>query len=160
MNIRSRKGFTLVEILVVVSIIGILTGVIIGGVASARVKARDARRVADIKQISKAIENYFSSCYSYPSALTNLTTSGCTAYIPVITSLPQDPQASTNVYYRYYTDTLGGLGGTSGSGRRYHVCATLETSAANKGKAGIKFNSIDVCDGTADKTFDVVGGVY
>ena len=161
MNTRSRKGFTLVEILVVVSIMCILTAVIIGGVASARVKARDARRVADIKQISKAIENYFSSCYSYPSALSDLTTSsGCASYIPVLTSLPQDPQASINVYYRYYTDTLGGLGGTSGSGRRYHVCATLESSAANKGKAGIKFNSSDLCDGNADKTFDVVGGVY
>jgi general secretion pathway protein G len=155
MNIRSGKGFTLVEILVVVSIIGILTGVIIAGVSSARVKARDARRVADIKQISGAIENYFSSCYSYPSALTDLeSSSSCAAYTPALTSLPQDPQQGD---YGYYSDTLGG----SGTARRYHLCATLESSAANKGGAGIaKFNLSDVCDGTSANTFDVVGGVY
>ena len=160
MNIRSRKGFTLVEILVVVSIMGILTAVIIGGVTSARSKARDARRVSDIKQISRAIENYFSTCYAYPSVLTDLeSSSSCAAYIPALTSLPHDPQVSVNGDYRYYADTLGG---TLLTGRRYHVCATLESSAANKGKAGIgKFNIIsDGCDGTSPTTFDVVGGVY
>lgn len=158
MNIRSGKGFTLVEILVVVSIMGILTAVIIGGVTSTRSKARDARRVSDIKQISGAIENYFSSCYSYPSDLTDLeSSSSCASYAPALTSLPHDPQVSVNGDYRYYTDAVGG---TSGTGRRYHVCATLESSAANKGKAGIKFNSGDLCDGTLENTFDVVGGVY
>lgn len=159
MNIRSRKGFTLTEILVVVSIIGILTAVIIGGVTSTRSKARDTRRVADMKQISEAIENYFSSCYSYPSELTDLeSSSSCTEYIPVLNSLPHDPQISTNGDYEYYSDTAGG---TLGTAKRFHLCATLESSNANKGKAGIgKFNISDVCDGTTSNTFDVVGGVY
>ncbi len=53
-----QKGFTLVELLVVVAIIGLLAGIAIVSVNSVRIKARDARRIADIKQIQNALELY------------------------------------------------------------------------------------------------------
>ncbi|MEK7648540.1 MAG: type II secretion system protein [Patescibacteria group bacterium] len=63
MNMRKyalglQKGFTLVELLVVVAIIGLLAGIAIVSVNSVRIKARDTRRIADIKQIQNALELY------------------------------------------------------------------------------------------------------
>ncbi|PIS13297.1 MAG: prepilin-type cleavage/methylation domain-containing protein, partial [Candidatus Tagabacteria bacterium CG09_land_8_20_14_0_10_41_14] len=56
---KNKKGFTLIELLVVIAIIGILSSVVLASLNSARKKARDARRVADIKQIQLALEMYF-----------------------------------------------------------------------------------------------------
>lgn len=63
---RSRQGFTLIELLVVISIISLLSSVVLTSVNSARSKARDARRVADFKQIELALELYFDKYGVYP----------------------------------------------------------------------------------------------
>lgn len=55
---HTNKGFTLVELLVVVAIIGLLAGIAVVSVNSVRVKARDAKRIADVKQIQNALELY------------------------------------------------------------------------------------------------------
>ena len=68
-NISSRsssRGFTLIELLVVIAIIGLLASVVLVSLNSARQKSRDARRLADIKQMANAMEIYFSDCKSYP----------------------------------------------------------------------------------------------
>ena len=54
-----RGGFTLIELLVVIAIIGILASIVLASLNSARQKSRDARRIADIKQIQLALELYF-----------------------------------------------------------------------------------------------------
>ncbi|MDO8564485.1 MAG: type II secretion system protein [bacterium] len=53
------RGFTLIELLVVIAIIGLLSSVVFASLNSARGKARDARRKADLTQISKALELYY-----------------------------------------------------------------------------------------------------
>lgn len=70
-NIRNA-AFTLIELLVVISIIGLLSSVVLASVNSARDKAKDARAMADVKQISNAIELYYDQNGSYPAP------SGCT----------------------------------------------------------------------------------
>jgi prepilin-type N-terminal cleavage/methylation domain-containing protein len=50
------KGFTLVELLVVISIIGLLAGLIAISIGSSRNRARDARRMSDFRQIPAAQE--------------------------------------------------------------------------------------------------------
>ena len=57
-NSTDKRGFTLIELLVVVAIIGLLATLSILAFNSARAKARDALRMASIKQIDSAIEMY------------------------------------------------------------------------------------------------------
>jgi len=64
----ARKGFTLVELLVTTSIIGLLSVVGTASYSFVRGKARDARRVSDVSAIFNAIELYFEQHGSYPSS--------------------------------------------------------------------------------------------
>lgn len=68
-----RRGFTLIELLVVIAIIGLLSTLAVVALNSARQKARDAKRVADIKQIQTALELYFNDQQNYPTQTAPLT---------------------------------------------------------------------------------------
>lgn len=70
MNILNKKGFTLIELLVVIAIIGVLSTLAIVALGAARTKARNVKRVADIKQIGTALELYYSDNGNYPEVLT------------------------------------------------------------------------------------------
>lgn len=61
-----NKGFTLPELLVVMSIIGTLSAAGVVSFSSARASARDAKRVSDMKQIQTALELYFENNNHYP----------------------------------------------------------------------------------------------
>lgn len=60
-----RKEFTLVELLVVIAIIALLSSVVFASLATARMKARDARRVTDLKAIQTALELYYDRYQTY-----------------------------------------------------------------------------------------------
>jgi prepilin-type N-terminal cleavage/methylation domain-containing protein len=62
----SHKGFTLLELLVSMAIIGLLASVILGNLSSAREKARDAQRVSDLNEIRYAAELYFREHGEWP----------------------------------------------------------------------------------------------
>lgn len=63
----NKKGFTLIELLVVIVIIGLLATMALIALNSARAKGRDAKRVADIKQMQTALELYYNDQHNYPS---------------------------------------------------------------------------------------------
>ena len=67
---KSNKGFTLIELLVVIAIIGLLSTLAVVALNSARQKARDSKRVADVKQIQTALELYYADLNGYPTAAT------------------------------------------------------------------------------------------
>ena len=105
-----KSGFTLVELMVVIAIIAILTGIIITGLVGSKAKSRDAKRASDLSQIALALEQYFDRCYQYPANITDLSQSlGCPTNNGVqvtlgnfISKIPTDP--TTNASYGYATN--------------------------------------------------------
>ncbi|OGE79280.1 MAG: hypothetical protein A2751_04795 [Candidatus Doudnabacteria bacterium RIFCSPHIGHO2_01_FULL_46_14] len=63
---KLNKGFTLIELLVVISVIGLLASVILVALNSVRAKARDTKRIADLRQISTALELFYDNYGRYP----------------------------------------------------------------------------------------------
>ena len=53
-----KQGFTLIELLVVIAIIALLSSVVLASLSQARIKARDAKRFADMRQIYNALQIY------------------------------------------------------------------------------------------------------
>lgn len=70
---NNRQGFTLIEMLVVVAIIGLLSSVVVVGLSGARQKARDAKRLADVQQIMNSAEVQFTNM-GYPGSPGNSAT--------------------------------------------------------------------------------------
>jgi prepilin-type N-terminal cleavage/methylation domain-containing protein len=145
-----RKGFTLIELLVVIAIIGILSATVLVSLNTARGKARDARRLADVRQIQTALELYYHTHGSYPASPAAGFTwarSSCvsgsqyyTALQPLVTeghlpSLPQDPvnssAGSPHQCYWYFTEQHdGGNCGVSINANDYEYVLFFSTESA------------------------------
>ncbi len=83
---RTRKGFTLIEILIVVAIIAILASIVIVGVGPAQQSGRDARRIEDLQNIRNGLQLYYSKCGYFPgptAATTPCPTTWATVDLPV-----------------------------------------------------------------------------
>ena len=117
-KIGKQSGFTLIELLVVIAIIGILASVVLVSLNSARAKARDARRIADIRQVMTAVELFFNDCNGYPTALAAGNTNGtCPTGITLtsfLSTIPANPTPNGTAYV--YT----------GSASTYSITFTLE----------------------------------
>lgn len=61
-----QKGFTLVELLIVLAIIGVLAAIVLISLNSSRKGGRDARRVADMREVATALQLYFAENSGYP----------------------------------------------------------------------------------------------
>ncbi len=63
---RQNEGFSLVELLVVISIIGVLSAVLMANFMGARERARDAQKIQDLYAIKNALRMYYNDNQSYP----------------------------------------------------------------------------------------------
>lgn len=107
----SLAAFTLIELLVIIAIIALLSTLSVIALNNARAKARDARRLSDVKQISTALELYYNSHGIYPNSpnpvgtpITNLclselgitSTCGTEVYMK---NIPADPAKDKHYLY-------------------------------------------------------------
>lgn len=61
-----KKGFTLIEMLIVIAVIGVLASLTLPAINNARSKARDTRRIADLHSIRTVLETYVNEKATYP----------------------------------------------------------------------------------------------
>lgn len=95
---KTSGGFTLVELLVVIAIIGVLATLVLLQLGTARAKARDTKRIADINQIRSAVELYFDdNGLQYPTAIT---IANLGKYIAQPT-MPADPVTGAGYFYAH-----------------------------------------------------------
>ena len=154
MKTSYKKGFTLIELLVVIAIIGILSSIVLASLNSARKKGRDARRVADVKQIQLALELYYDAHSNYPTSAqyaANLVSEG------FISVLPTDPLSLVSYAYEAI-----GSGTTCSS---YHLGAKLETAGHTALAADSDYDAVasSQCTGgtwTTNADFTAVNGGF
>ncbi len=68
----NQKGFTIIELLVVIVIIGILVALTLPNLFSAQARGRDSDRKNELKNLQQKLETYFNDNDGYPAALADL----------------------------------------------------------------------------------------
>jgi prepilin-type N-terminal cleavage/methylation domain-containing protein len=127
--LKRQGGFTLLELLIVIVIIGILAVLIVPNLTQGPQRARDSQRKSDLRNVKTALETYFNDGNSYPNvanyaALTVLTPNQ-------IKTLPVDPKGGTAAAPGYsYAATCSG---SPVSCTSYVLTATLENSSDPQG---------------------------
>ncbi|MDD5711042.1 MAG: prepilin-type N-terminal cleavage/methylation domain-containing protein [Candidatus Colwellbacteria bacterium] len=101
---KNNQGFTLIEMLIVIAIIAILSGIVLVGVSGFQASARDSRRISDIRNAQNLLELYYTQQGVYPEVagwddLNDAIASSTDA-------LPQPPAAGDLDYYYESTDGL------------------------------------------------------
>jgi len=108
----NHKGFTLIELLVVIAIIGVLSTLAAVALGNARVKSRDAKRLANVSHIMSALELYYNDAGSYPAAITvgEALSYGDTTYMNSVPTNPgpnNDGPCPANNNYAYESTDEG-----------------------------------------------------
>jgi len=144
-----NKGFTLIEMLVVISVIGVLASVVLVSYTGAQKQARDTQRKSDIKQYLTSLENFAGKGNGlYPQ---RIDTAGVRSSITLCTDLglsgcPEDPKNEMDVTFTYRYQSDGSASDGTAEASKFVLWAKLENSAnywvsCSNGKVGTKTQS-------------------
>jgi len=126
-----RRGFTLIEVLIAVSIVAVLSVIGIVSFSSVNARSRDTKRISDLEQVRSALEMYRSDKGSYPagtgsfSTLDSLNSTLVTTYLPTI---PTDPKSTVASPIEYYYSPVG----ASAPYYSYCLCGEVEVPSIVK----------------------------
>ncbi len=97
----SKKGFSLVELLVVITIIAILSVVAYTAIGGQTIKARNAKRLQDLSSIQSALQVYYAENNKYPSNPLTSGTNIAAGLIPkkYLSEIPKDPGGKDDYKY-------------------------------------------------------------
>ena len=114
---NKKKGFTLIEVLIVIAIITMLGSLFMGNVFSAIARGRDSRRKLDLKTLAEALEFYYNDLRSYPNNLPAADTPfthPINSNVIYIQKTPADPRSRNSYCYE------------SVDGSQYKIATNLE----------------------------------
>lgn len=100
---NSRRAFTLIEVLIVVTIIALLLVVFAQNILQHLEKSRDAERKTDLQEIKMAFENYYDNNGQYPDSTSVLDSCG-DSFEDYLKEIPCDPLDGTPYIYDPYPD--------------------------------------------------------
>ena len=101
---RSRRGFTLIELMIVISIILILIGIAVPAYEQSVIRAKEAVLRQDLKTMRDQIDNYTMDKEKAPQTLQDLVDAG------YLRALPKDPfTGSSDTWQTESSDTLQSL---------------------------------------------------
>jgi type II secretion system protein G len=138
---EAERGFTLIELMIVVAIIAILAGILIPNFVNARAQAQTAACESNLRSIATALELYYTDNQVYPTAASaavqpSLFTANGVAYL---NNTPKDPAAQTAAA-TYTLTTTQAAGGSPASYTiscpGVHVGSTLAKLALKGGASG------------------------
>jgi prepilin-type N-terminal cleavage/methylation domain-containing protein len=164
-------GFTLIELMVSVLIIGILTGITLGVLNVRQIKARtrDSQRVSDLSTIQTALELYFADNHHYPIQETwTLNISGLdsgTFSTNYLKSVPIDPISNTSSFDSSGNSTFCTAGisqhaywyATDSTGDTYILMAIMELESSAEGNLASNLSNCDSENGTISCGFSAEG---
>lgn len=159
-----KKGFTLIELLVVIAIIGLLATFAVVSFSGAQAKARDARTIADLKQIQKAIALCYDKIGSYLINSETKITTPC--YREPLTDgdfVTSWRNACGEFLYDFPTPPAGGYNyviHTSNDDQHYVLLAQMETSGYSMAEADVAafVQSVGITGWTPCTAYDYVIG--
>ena len=142
---QNQRGFTLLEMMVVVAIIAVLAGILIPNFSRARSQAQTSACVGNEKIIATALELYFTDKQAYPATST-VGGSGntfMTAMSGYMNQTPIDPAAGSTGYYSYTNTSAGGVYSYNIDCPGVHDPNTLQaiTGGASTTNTHIKYDS-------------------
>ena len=82
-SVRPRNGFSLLELIVVMTLIGLLVAIALPAYTDATQKAKEAVLKEDLQRLREALEEYFTDRGEYPLALLDLVEGGYLRAIPI-----------------------------------------------------------------------------